>query len=98
RANSKLTRPLQVISGTIVDYDTGLPVPNRNVQLLDEDRDEIGRVVSSDANGDFVIRTLRAGPLRIRANGDAAYHVATSPVIDVSNNELVIVKLFISSQ
>jgi hypothetical protein len=91
------SRALQVINGTLTDYDTGAPLAGRTVTLLDEARDPIGSAVVTDERGDFTIRTARAGELRLRAGG-SDYLVSTTPVFRVAANELVIVKLFVSGR
>jgi hypothetical protein len=88
-------RSVQVISGTLVDFDTGKPVAGRSVALLTEARDRVGEPVVTDERGDFTLRTSRSGDVRLMAGGDN-YRVSTTPPFHVSPNELVVVRLFVS--
>jgi hypothetical protein len=88
---------IQVISGTLIDYDTGKPISGRSVTLLSEGRDRIGVAAVTDERGDFTLRTGRAGELRLAAGGDG-YLVSTTPTFRVSANEMVVVKLFVSGR
>ncbi len=90
-------RALQVISGTLVDFDTGTPLAGRHVTLLTETRDRIGSSVVTDEHGDFTLRTGRAGDVRLMAGGNE-YLVSTTPAFALSANEMVVVKLFISGR
>jgi hypothetical protein len=90
-------RAVQVISGTLMDYDTGEPLAGRPVTLLDEARDPIGNSAVTDERGDFSFRTSRAGELRLRAGGNQ-YLVSTTPTFRVTANEMVVVKLFVSGR
>jgi hypothetical protein len=98
RPGAITTRPMQVISGTLVNYETGLPAgAGRAVTLLDEHLDEIGRPALTDDRGEFVIRTGRAGGLRLKA-GDTTFIISTTPVFTVASNELLIVRLYVSTR
>lgn len=88
---------VQVISGTLIDYDTGAPLTGRAVSLLNESRDPIGTSVMTDERGDFTVRTSRAGELRLMAGGNE-YLVSTTPAFRVTANEMVVVKLFVSAR
>jgi hypothetical protein len=95
-AKSRRVDALQVISGSVVGYETGLPVANVPVTLLNDGRDVIGKPVVSDARGRFTIRTNRIGPLRLHT-GSVGYTESTTPAIDVGTDELVLVKVFVSA-
>jgi hypothetical protein len=97
KPNSAPVRPVQVISGILVDYETGKPVGGKQVYLLDEGLDEIGNPARTNEQGEFVLRTGRSGAVRLRS-GDTAYRISTSPIIKIATNELTIVKLFVSSK
>jgi hypothetical protein len=90
------SRAIQVISGTLIDFDTGMPLAKRAVSLLNEGRDPVGSVVMTDDNGDFTIRTGRAGDLRLMAGGNE-YLTSTTPPFHLSANEMIVVKLFVST-
>ena len=97
RASPADSRAIQVISGTLIDFDTGKPLANRAVSLLTEARDPVGSAVMTDARGDFTVRTGRAGDLRLMAGGND-YLTSTTPAFRVSADEMVVVKLFVSAQ
>jgi hypothetical protein len=97
RPNSMPTKPLQVVSGTLVDYETGLPVSGRLVSLLDENLDEIGQPARTNERGEFVLRTGRSGGVRLRA-GDTSYRVSTTPIFKLGANELAVVRLYVSGK
>jgi hypothetical protein len=88
---------VQVITGTLLDYDTDAPLAGRSVALLSEDRTPTGTTVVTDERGDFTLRTSRAGDLRLQAGG-SDYLVSTTGPFPISTNELILVKLFVSSQ
>jgi len=90
-------RAVQVVMGTLVDYDTGTPLSGRSVSLLSEAREPIGSPVVTDERGDFTMRTGRAGELRL-SSGGTGYLEAMTPPFRVSANELVLVKLFVSAR
>ncbi len=90
-------KAIQVIMGTLVDLDTGLPLAGRPVSLLSEGREVMGRPVVTDEGGEFTVRTGRAGELRLSAGGDG-YLTSTTPAFQVSANELVLVRLFVSAK
>jgi hypothetical protein len=90
-------RAIQVVMGTLLDYDTGEPLPGRPVSLLSESNDPIGSPVMTDARGEFTLRTSRAGDLKMTAGGNG-YLQATTPAFSMSANELVLVKLFVSAR
>jgi hypothetical protein len=96
-ARSRKVDGLQVISGRVVNYDTNEPVPGVEVTLLNDARDPIGQPVRSDERGEFAIRTTRVGMLRIRA-GSIGYTQSTSPAFELSTDELVFVRYFVSSR
>jgi hypothetical protein len=89
------TRAVQVISGTLLDYDTGKPLAGRPVSLLTDTRDAIGAAAVTDERGDFVFRTSRVGELRLTSGGDG-YLTSTTPTFRIAANEMVVVKLFVS--
>lgn len=97
RAAPADSRAIQVISGTLIDFDTGMPLANRAVSLLTEARDPVGSAVMTDERGDFTVRTGRAGDLRLTAGGND-YLTSTTPPFRVSANEMVVVKLFVSAR
>jgi len=91
------TRAVQVISGTLMDYDTGKPLAGRSVSLLSDARDNIGTPAVTDEHGDFSFRTGRLGELRLTAGGEG-YLTSTTPTFRIAANELVVVKLFVSGR
>jgi TonB-dependent Receptor Plug Domain len=97
RASPADSRAIQVISGTLIDFDTGMPLSKRAVSLLDEGRDPIGAAVMTDENGDFTVRTGRAADLRLMAGGNE-YLTSTTPPFRISANEMIVVKLFVSAK
>jgi hypothetical protein len=97
RSMTSTGRAIQVISGTLLDFDTGMPLAGRSVSLLSEGRDPIGNAVITDERGDFTLRTGRAGELRLTSGG-SPYLTSTTPAFRVSVNEMVVVKLFVSSR
>jgi hypothetical protein len=88
---------VQVITGMLLDYDTDAPLAGRAVTLLSEGRDPIGQPVMTDERGEFTVRTNRAGDIRLQAGG-SNYLVSTTGPFPISTNELILVKLFVSSQ
>lgn len=90
-------RPVQIVMGTLVDYDTGTPLAGRPVSLLNKANDLIGNPVFTDDRGDFTMRTSRAGELKLTAGGNGYLESTTASFI-VSANELVLVKLFVSAR
>jgi hypothetical protein len=84
---------IQVIRGTVVDEERQLPIPNTFVRLADEKGKAFGETAHTDSAGRFIIRTTRAGPLRLIISG-GAIRSATTPVIRVASEELIIVRLF----
>ena len=96
-ARSRKVDGLQVIAGTVVNYDTNEPVPGVMLTLLNDARDPIGRPIRSDERGEFTIRTTRVGLLRIHA-GSIGYTESTSPAFELSTDELVFVRFFVSSR
>jgi hypothetical protein len=90
-------RALQVISGTLLDYETGQPLAGRSVSLLSDARDAIGASAITDERGDFSFRTSRVGELRL-ASGGEGYLTSTTPTFNVAPNELIVVKLFVSGR
>jgi hypothetical protein len=96
RSNIATGRAIQVISGTLVDFDTGSPLPGRPVSLLSEGRDRIGSPVVTDERGDFTLRTNRAGELRLIAHGQD-YSSSPTPVFRIAADEMIVVKLFVSA-
>jgi hypothetical protein len=87
---------VQVVSGTLVDFDTGKPLAGHQVSLLTEGRDPVGDPVVTDSSGNFTLRTKRAGELRLVA-GDGDYVSSTTPTVRLSPDEMVIVKFSIST-
>jgi hypothetical protein len=96
-APSGAGRAIQVISGTLLDFDTGNPVIGRGVTLLAENKDATGVTATTDERGDFTLRTTRAGELRLTSGGNE-YKTSTTPAFRVSVDELVFVKLFVSAR
>jgi hypothetical protein len=90
-------RAIQVVTGTLLDNDTGAPLAGRRVVLLNEGREPVAREVVTDDRGDFSVRTARAGELRLTASSEG-YLTTTTPPFLVSANELVVVKLFLSAR
>jgi len=90
-------RAVQVISGTLLDYDTGKPLSGRSVSLLSDARDQIGTPAITDDRGDFLFRTGRLGELRLTSGGEG-YLTSTTPTFRISANELLVVKLFVSGR
>jgi hypothetical protein len=90
-------RAIQVISGTLLDFDTGNPVAGRSVTLLAENKEATGVTVVTDERGDFTLRTTRAGELRL-STGGTPYKTSTTPAFRIGVDELVFVKLFVSAR
>lgn len=90
-------RAVQVVMGTLLDYDTGTPLAGRPVSLLSETRDLLGSPVVTNEQGEFSIRTGRAGKLRLTAGGNGYLQSTTAPFV-VTANELTVVKLFVSAR
>lgn len=91
-------RAVQVVTGTLLDYDTGAPLSGRPVVLLSESGDPTGVSAMTDARGDFTIRTSRSGKVRLRAGGDGGFLESTTTPFSVTSNELLLVKLFVSAR
>jgi hypothetical protein len=85
---------MQVIRGVVVDFDTDAPVANMAVQLLDANDKRLGKPITTDAAGAFVIRTNQIGMLRLQS--DARYQSNKTPPFRIGVGELVVVKLFVS--
>ena len=102
-AGSKLRPPgdggrtIQVVSGTLLDFDTGNPIAGRTVTLLAENKETTGVTAMTDERGDFTLRTTRAGELRLTAGGEP-YKTSTTPTFRLGVDELVFVKLFVSAR
>ena len=94
-ARNKRVSGVQVITGNVVNYDTGVPVAGVPVTLLTDARDVIGPPVRTNAHGEFTIRTNRAGPLRLHT-GSIGFTESTTPSFPVGRDEMVVVKLFVS--
>jgi hypothetical protein len=90
-------RAMQVISGTLLDYDTGKPLAGRSVSLLSEAREEIGAPQITDEHGEFIFRTARLGELRLTSGGEG-FLTSTTPTFRIAANEFVVVKLFVSGR
>lgn len=88
---------IQVVRGTVLDFDSGLPLAGVPVTLLSQTNTRLSGAVRSDSAGEFTIRTTRVGPLRLEA-GDIGHRAATTPVFPVGAEELIIVKLFVSAK
>jgi hypothetical protein len=95
-ARNRRVSGVQVITGTVVSYDSGLPVADVPVTLLTDAQDVIGPTVKSNERGEFTIRTNRAGTLRLHA-GSVGYTPATTPSFPLAKDEMVAVKFFVSS-
>ena len=95
-ARNRRVNALQIITGNVVSYETGFPVPNVAVTLLSDGRDVVGETVHSDARGAFTIRTNRIGPLRLHA-GSVGYNESTTPSVPLAADEMVVVKLYVSA-
>ena len=95
-ARSRTVDALQVISGTVLDLDSQRPVPGVRLTLLNDARETVTEPVISDERGEFVIRTNRAGALRLRA-GSIGFTESTSPAFPVAADELVFVRMFVSA-
>ncbi|MES2521610.1 MAG: carboxypeptidase-like regulatory domain-containing protein [Gemmatimonadota bacterium] len=90
-------RAVQVVMGTLQDNETGVPLAGRPVFLLSAAGEQIGSPVLTDERGDFTMRTGRAGEVKLTAGGDG-YLQSTTPAFNVTANELVLVKLFVSAR
>lgn len=88
---------IQVLRGTTVDFDSGKPLANVPVRLLNEANEELLSPIKSDSVGEFTIRTNRIGPLRLEI-GDIGNDSHPTPVFRLEPEELVIVKLFASAK
>jgi hypothetical protein len=97
RSGNATGRAIQVISGTLVDFDTGKPLVGIPVALLAENRDEIGKPVMSGEGGSFTLRTSRAGDFRLSAGG-SDYATATTPAFGVSADEMVVVRFSLATR
>lgn len=87
---------IQVVKGTVVDFDTGLPVPGIPIHLLTEAEWPLGAEVVSDSAGEFAIRTTRVGRVRLRI--DRGGRDVKGPVFQLSPEELLITKIFVSAK
>jgi hypothetical protein len=67
------------------------------VTLRSEGHGALADAVRSDSFGEFVIRTNRAGRLRLEAGASAASRAVTSAPFAVVPEELVLVNLFVSA-
>jgi hypothetical protein len=88
---------IQVIRGTLVDFDTDRPVPGIRVALVADDGTRLSDDPPTDSLGEFTIRTRRVGPLRLHA-GDLGMGTKTTPSFQLSAEELVIVRFFVSGK
>jgi hypothetical protein len=88
---------IQVIRGTMVDFDTDKPVAGVRVTLVSETGTRLAEDVLSDSLGEFTIRTRRVGPLRLES-GDLGRGPKTTPTFQLSPEELVMLKLFVSAK
>jgi hypothetical protein len=88
---------IQVLRGTVLDFDTGKPVAGVPVTMLTAARDKLADPVRSDSLGEFIIRTRRVGSVRLEM-GDVGRGEATTPPFPVSPEELIVVKLFVSGK
>ena len=95
-ARNRRVSGVQVITGNVVSYDTGLPVSGVPITLLTDGRDVLGSPVRSNERGEFTIRTNRAGPLRLHA-ASVGYTASTTPSFTVAPDEMVAVKVFVSA-
>ena len=94
-AGTRRISGVQVITGTVVSYDTGLPVAGVPLTLLSDAKDPVEPTVKSDDRGEFTIRTDRAGTLRLHA-ASIGYAASTSAPIALTKDELVAVRVFVS--
>lgn len=63
-----LLRRAATVRGTVVERETGLPVPGARVSVLDVDgNDGLGRTTAADAAGRFEAKGLKPGPHRLLA-------------------------------
>jgi hypothetical protein len=86
---------IQVINGTVFNVVTGEPVANVPVTLLNTGRDPVEDAVRTNEHGEFTIRTNRAGEFRLGV-GSIGYRPTVTPIVAVSTDEMVIVRLFAS--
>ena len=96
-SRSRRVDGLQIVTGTVVNIDTNEPVAALPVTLLSDARDPIGQPVRSNDRGEFTIRTTRVGFLRLRA-GSIGFTESTTPAFELSTDELVFVRLFVSAK
>jgi hypothetical protein len=94
-AGTRRVSGVQVIIGTVVNYDTGRPMSGVPLTLLTDAKDPIDQPVKSDERGEFTIRTNRAGTLRLRT-GSVGYTESTSAPFSLETDELLAVKVFVS--
>jgi len=86
----------QGVTGTVVDAQSGAPVPGAMVALVSSD----GRVraqVLADGAGRFAVRAASAGRYALRAER-VGYATATSPPLDLSAGETMTYRLAASAQ
>jgi hypothetical protein len=88
---------IQVIRGTLLDFDTDLPVPGVRVTLVADDGTRLSDDLATDSLGEFTIRTRRVGSLRLEA-GDVGMGTKTTPKFQLSAEELLVVKFFVSGK
>jgi hypothetical protein len=96
--SKEATTGIQVIRGTVVDADGETPVAGVPVSLSSPTGDRLDSPVVSDQNGEFAIRTKRAGKFRLDIQGTAANRPTLSPVFGIAPEELMIVRLFVSTK
>jgi hypothetical protein len=86
---------VQVIRGAVIDLHKNTPVAGVPVRLLSTERYPLSEPVISDSLGEFVIRTKRAGPIRLEA-GSVGFQVSQSAPLTVEAEEVVLVRFFVS--
>ena len=86
---------VQVIRGVVIDYDTNRPITTAHITLVDETGRVLADPAPSDSTGWFSIRTKRGGAVKLQMAG-TGFRSALSPVLRLSPDEVVFIKLFVS--
>lgn len=81
----------QIISGQVLDAETGAPIPAAEVALLDTAGALVGLALS-DAEGRFSIRVAHDGSYRLEASGPGYASLVTDS-LEITSPEIVTVEL-----
>jgi hypothetical protein len=91
RANGSV----QVVRGSVIDFDDGKPVPNASLILRSEYGADLEKAVLADSTGTFLIHTRHFQKMRLAVSANGYVEVVT-PAFDIDVEELLTLEVIMS--